>query len=351
MTIQGGSPIRIFDEPAFDDHEHVSFFGDSGVGLRLIVAIHRSGPMGIAGGGLRMQRYPDEQAAARDALRLSRAMTGKLALVGLPAGGAKAVLIGDPSRDKNEALLLAVGRAVDRLGGRFVVSEDAGIRREDLAIVARATPWVSAHVAGDDAAAYGAAVALRVAVRERLGRDQLDGIVVALQGAGSVGRALARRLAAQGARLVIADLDERVARETARELGARAVAPDVIFDQDADVFSPCALGGVIDERVAARLRVKVIAGAANNPLTDARVADALEARGILYAPDLVAGAGGVIGAAFGERGDPAVLRARLDALGPLLESVFARARREHVSTHVAAERLAREQWIALGGRP
>src|SRR3954469_22871537 len=131
--------MRLFAGEAFDDHEHVSFFCDPSSGLRAIIAIHRTGSLGMAGGGCRMQRYPDEQSALRDALRLSRAMTYKLALVEIPAGGAKAVVLGDPARDKSEALLLALGRAVDRLGGRFIVSEDAGTTPDDLAIVGRAT--------------------------------------------------------------------------------------------------------------------------------------------------------------------------------------------------------------------
>src|SRR3954447_17091777 len=188
----------LFDTPEFDAHEHVSFFADGP--LRAIIAIHRTGPLGTAGGGCRIWPYRDEAAALRDALRLSRAMTYKLALVELPAGGAKAVVIGDPLVGKSEALLLAVGRAVDRLGGRFIVAADVGTDADDLATIGRATMWVSRDAGGArdaaEATAYGVFVGLRASVRWRLGRDDLDGVKVAVQGLGRVGSALAKRLAA-----------------------------------------------------------------------------------------------------------------------------------------------------------
>ncbi|MGZ3405194.1 MAG: Glu/Leu/Phe/Val dehydrogenase dimerization domain-containing protein [Polyangia bacterium] len=343
--------MSLFSDSAFDDHEHVSFFSDPSCGFRAVIAIHRSGVIGTAGGGCRIWPYRDDDAAARDALRLSRAMTYKLALIEVPVGGGKAVVIADPARDKTEALLLALGRAIDRLGGRFIASEDVGTGPDDLAVIGRATRWVNPHAPGADnadATAYGVLVGLRAAVKRRLGRASLDGVSVAVQGLGRVGHSLCRQLAGAGARLLVTDLDgERVAA-VVRELGAVAVGPDAIFERAVDVFAPCALGEVLDAGTVQRLGCAIVGGSANNPLADPALADALAARGILYAPDIAISAGGVLGAAGG---DPRVVRARLDSIAALLEGIFARAERERISTHVAAERIARERLVAMGGRP
>ncbi len=340
----------IFDHPDFDGHEHVSFFSDPSAGLKMIVAIHRTGPLGTAGGGCRLWPYRSEQEAVRDALRLSRTMTLKLALIEVPAGGAKAVVLGG---SKTDSLLAAIGRAVDRLAGRFIIAEDVGTTPADMETVARHTLWVSRQAPRADTAtatAYGVLVCLAAAVRRRLGRADLDGISVAVQGLGRVGRALCRELAARGARLVVTDLDSCRVDETVGELGATAVAPEAIFDQAADVFSPCALGDVLDERTVPRLRCSVVSGSANNPLAAPRVADALAARGILYTPDIVANAGGAMAAASGDA-PPQILRARLDGLAALLDGVCARAERDGISTQAAAERIARERFAAMAGRP
>jgi leucine dehydrogenase len=340
------SPL-VFDADDFDDHEHVSFFTDRSAGLRAIVAIHRTGPLGASGGGVRMWPYRDARAALDDALRLSRAMTYKLALFELPAGGAKAVVLGDPRRDKTDALLGALGRAIDRLGGRFIAGEDVGIEPRDLEVVARTTPWVNRAASGDGAAAtaHGVVAAMRVAARRRLERATLDGLRVAVQGLGRVGRALAAELMRAGAQLTVTDLDLAAAETFARGLPVRVVAPDAIYDADVDVFAPCALGEVLDERTVPRLRCAIVAGSANHPLAHPRIAAALAGRDILYAPDIVASGGGVIAAASGP--DPRVLRARLDAIGALCDAVFARAERDGTTPLEAAERIARER---LGAR-
>jgi leucine dehydrogenase len=345
----------LFDAPEFDAHEHVSFFADGP--LRAIIAVHRTGPLGTAGGGCRIWPYPDERAALRDALRLSRAMTYKLALVELSAGGAKAVVIADPNRDKSEALLTAVGRAVDRLAGRFIVAADVGTDAADLATIARATMWVSREPAGADdgaeATAYGVFVGLVASVRWRLDRADLSGVKVAVQGLGRVGAALCRRLAAAGAQLWITDLDEARRARLARELHAVAVPPSQILTLDVDVLAPCALADTIDAAALPELRCRVVAGSANNQLADPALADELSRRGILWAPDIAINAGGAIGAASSvslDEASGAPLRARLDTLGTLLTGIFERAAREHVSTLAAAERTARERFAAMGGR-
>ena len=350
--------MALFDAPEFDGHEHVSFFTDEATRMRAIIAIHRTGPLGAAGGGCRIWPYGDERAALRDALRLSRAMTYKLALVELPAGGAKAVVIGDAHADKREALLLAIGRTIERLGGRFIVAADVGTDAADLETIGRATMWVSRDAGGaNDAAeatAYGVFVGLRTAVRRRLGRADLDGVKVAVQGLGRVGASLCRRLEAAGARLWVTDLDaERCARIAA---GGRAtvVAPGAICGLDVDVFAPCALADALDATTIPLLRCRVVAGSANNQLADPALADELERRDILWAPDIVINAGGALGAASSvslDAADGTRLRARLDMLGPLLDGIFERAARERISTLAAAERTARERFAAMGGHP
>jgi leucine dehydrogenase len=236
------------------------------------------------------------------------------------------------------------------------VAEDVGITPDDLEVVARETTWVHRGGAGlaDSVAstAYAAFIGIGVTVRRRIGRSDLQGVTVGVQGLGRVGSALCSHLAAAGARLVVTDLDPRKVDAAVRLLGARAVAPDAIADEVVDVLAPCALGDAINAHSAPRLRCAVVAGAANNQLADPGIADVLAARGILYAPDFVMNAGGALGAASGiGHQDDASVRRRLEALGPLLESVYARAEREGTSTHTAAERIARERLQALGGRP
>jgi leucine dehydrogenase len=350
--------MSIFDAPEFDAHEHVSFFADRASGLRAIIAIHRTGPLGTAGGGCRIWRYRDEAAALRDALRLSRAMTYKLALVELPAGGAKMVILGDPRTVKTEALLLAAGGAVDRLGGRFIVAADVGTDASDVSTIGRATMWVSRDAVGPgdgaEATAYGVFVGLRASVRWRLGRADLEGVKVAVQGLGRVGESLCRRLAQARARLWVTDLDGERRARVAAELGATAVAPDAIFALDVDVLAPCALADALDAATVPQLRCRVVAGSANNQLADPALADELAGREILWAPDIAINVGGAIAAASSissEGGGVAPLHARLDTIGTLLTGIFERAARERTSTLVAAERTARERFAAMGGQP
>jgi leucine dehydrogenase len=347
--------MGLFDAREFDAHEHVSFFADAAIGLRAIIAIHRAGPLGTAGGGCRIWPYVSEAAALRDALRLSRAMTYKLALVELPAGGAKAVVLGDARHVKSEALLLAIGRVVDRLGGRFIIATDVGTDAADLETIARATSWVSREGKSDGAAAtaYGVFAGLRAAVRRRLGRDNVRGLRVAVQGLGRVGAALCALLADGGARLWVTDLDPQVQARLAGRWGATMVLPDAIVDQDVDVFAPCALSDALDAETIPRLRCSVVAGSANNQLAEPALADELVRRGILWAPDIAITSGGAIAAASSISDDDGgqQLRARLDAIGALVDGVFARAERERVSPLVAAERIARERFAAMGGRP
>ncbi|NUP11204.1 MAG: Glu/Leu/Phe/Val dehydrogenase [Polyangiaceae bacterium] len=287
----------IFDSPHFDDHEHISFFRDAESGLRAIVAIHSTAPFGIAGGGCRFWSYASDEEALADALRLSRAMSYKLALCEMPAGGAKSVIIGDPRKDKSEAVLRAMGRAVERLGGKYIIAEDVGTNEEDMRIIGEETRFVvGKHTDTGPATAYGAFLGMCEAARRVFGKADFAGLRVAVQGVGNVGSRVCKYLAESGARLVVCDVNEAAVREIVKRFGAESVSPDAIYDVKADVFAPCALGATLNDRTIPRLGCKLVAGAANNQLAEERHADALAEKGIVYAPDFVLNAGGVIGA-------------------------------------------------------
>jgi len=269
----------------------------------------------------------------------------------LPLGGGKAVLIGDPRRDKSAELLLAFARGIDRLGGRFVAAEDVGISLRDVECMARATRHVAGlarerGASGDPSplTALGVLAGLRAAVAHRLARGDLAGLRVAVQGVGAVGMELCRLLAAEGASLVVADVDATAARRAAAGLGARPVAPAAIYDADVDVFAPCALGAVLDHRTVARLRAALVVGSANNQLASPACGDALHARGVLYAPDFVVNAGGIVNVAceLAGRYDPDEALERVAAIGPRLARLLAEADAKGEPPARVADRWARE---------
>lgn len=352
--------MAVFEHPAFDDHEQVVFCSDQDTGLRAVIAIHDT-TLGPALGGCRMWPYADGDAALTDVLRLSRGMTYKSALAGLALGGGKSVIIGNPRTDKTGALCRAMGRAVDRLGGRYIAAEDSGTTVADMLTMAEATP----HVAGitekptadgtlrsgdpSPATAYGVFAGLKAAVRHRLGRDDVAGLTVAVQGVGSVGRRLARYLHEAGARLVIADIHEDNARAVVAETGAMVVDATAIFAAEADVFAPCAMGAILNDETLPVLRASVVAGAANNQLAEPRHGEELRRRGILYAPDYVINAGGIIDIHHERTGfDRDRLVRHLDGIADTLAEVFARAEAEGLPTGEVADRMARER---LGRTP
>ena len=292
-----GVELEMFDHPDFDDHEQVAFLCDAAAGLHAIVALH-STALGPAFGGCRMWPYATEAAALTDVLRLARGMTYKAAICELPYGGGKSVIIGDPMRDKTPALLQAMGRAVENLGGRYVVADDIGTTLDDLAVMRRVTRHTAAATAAARqpvaVTAFGVFVAIRAAVRHLLGEERLAGLRVAVQGLGNVGRPLAGYLREAGAELTITDLDPVRSARVAGELAARAVDPDAIYDQPVDLFAPCALGAVLNDRTIPRLQARIVCGGANNQLAEPRHAGELARRGVLYVPDYLANAGGVI---------------------------------------------------------
>ncbi len=289
-------------EADYDDHELVQLVHDQASGLTAIIALH-STHLGPGAGGTRFWHYADPAAAMRDVLRLSRGMSYKNAMAGLPMGGGKAVILADAARTKTPAMLAAFGAAVDALGGRYVTAEDVGISEADMVAIAERTRYVSGLPATDDDAAggdpgpftaMGIYHGIKAAVRHKLGRDSLAGVHVALQGTGSVGGGVARLLAKDGAKLTLADVNEARAEALATDLGGHAVSADVIMSTACDVFSPNALGAILDEAGIARLDCAVVAGGANNQLARPEHGPMLAARGILYAPDYVINAGGII---------------------------------------------------------
>lgn len=345
--------MPLFGHPDFDHHEQVAFGCDEASGLRAIIAIHNT-HRGPSLGGLRIFPYANEEQALTDVLRLSRGMTYKSALAGLPLGGGKAVIIADPRRDKTPALLEAMGRLVDSLGGRYITAEDSGSSEEDMRIIAGATRHVSGlredgH-SGDPSpfTAWGVFHALRCAVRHGLERDDLNGLRVAIQGVGHVGAHLARHLRKAGARLVVTDIDTPAAERLAHELDARVVVPDAIFDADVDVFAPCAMGGALDAEVCERLKARVVAGAANNQLATPEIGQRLQQRGILYAPDYVTNAGGVIEIAWQRREDydHDQVMAHIAGIAQTLDEIFMRARQERSTPAEVADRLAEERFAS-----
>src|SRR5690606_38308669 len=313
----------LWDFPDFDAHERVLFVTDRDSGLRAIIAIH-STHLGPGAGGTRFWHYAASADAVADALRLSRGMSYKNAMAGLPMGGGKAVILADAARTKTPAMLAAYGRAVDGLGGAYVTAEDVGITVADLVEVAKQTRYVSGLPAAQGRAggdpgpftAHGVFLGVKAAVRRKLGKDSLAGLHIALQGAGSVASGLARRAAKEGAKLSIADIDSAKARRLADEVGGSVVAPEAIMTIEADLFSPCALGAVLTERSIATLNAPIVAGSANNQLATAADGDRIQARGILYAPDYVINAGGIINVAseyLGE-GDEASVNAKIERI-------------------------------------
>ncbi len=345
--------MTLFDSPAFEGHEGVHSFFDEKTGLKTIIAVH-STARGPAAGGCRMWPYVDAAAALDDALRLSRAMSYKNAMADLELGGGKAVIIGDSRTMKTPALFEAFGRAVDALGGRYWTAEDVGVSPADLANARKQTRFV-AGLEGHPAAsgdpspvtAEGVFRGVRLAVRRALKRD-LDGVTVAIQGVGHVGAYLAEKLHAAGAKLILTDVNEVALAAVAERTGAQVVAPGAIFDAEADVFAPCALGGAINESTLPRLRARVVAGGANNQLADPAIGRALFEKGVLYAPDYVINGGGIINVAgeiraleLGEAFDPTWVDAKLVRLTQTLEEVLDRALTEGRPSHEVANEMAK----------
>lgn len=334
----------ISDDTHGGEHERVVVAADEEIGYRAVVAIH-STALGPALGGTRLWNYATTDEALTDALRLARGMTYKNALAGLPFGGGKSVLIGDARTLDRERVFRAHGRLVERFAGTYITAEDVNTSPADMEFVRQETRHVGGLIgrSGDPSpvTAHGTFRAIQASAKFRWDEQRLAGRTVALQGCGHVGYHLARELADAGARLVVTDVDEAKAALVVRDFGARYVAPAEIYDVDADIFAPCALGGVLNDETIPRLKVEIVAGAANNQLLEARHADALQARGILYAPDYVANSGGVINGTI-ELLDWEKERAgrKVQEIYNTLLEIFAAAAANNMTPAHAADRLA-----------
>ena len=335
--------------PDFDNHERVIRVSDTDSGLKAFIGLHDL-TLGPALGGCRMWPYETETEAVTDVLRLSRGMTLKSAMAGVDAGGGKSVIIGDPRTDKTEALFRAFGRAVDRLGGRYISGEDVGVSVQDMDWAAIETPYMlgSGERGGDPSptTAYGVFVGLKAAVRHRLRRDSLDGVVVAVQGLGHVGFSLCELLRREGAALVVTDIDESAVERAKTEFDAEVVATEDIYDVDAEVFAPCALGAILNDDTVPRLRVAVVAGAANNQLLADRNGEMLKQHRILYAPDYVINAGGLIALSLQRTPDGYTAERALSLtarIGDTLAEIFSRADDEDRPTNAVADNIALER--------
>ena len=347
--------MAVFSLSDFADHEQVVFVSDDKSGLKAIIAVHNSN-LGPALGGCRMWPYASEEEAVRDVLRLSRGMTYKSAMARLKLGGGKSVIIGNPRTDKTPALLAAFARALEQLNGRYIAAEDSGTSVADMKFMTQFTQ----HVAGihdkpsdegtrsgdpSPATAYGTFIGIQAAVKERLGRDSLDGLRVAVQGVGNVGYDLARQLKEAGAQLWVTDIHREPLVQAGRELGATVVAPDEIFGLDVDVFAPCALGAILNDSTIPQLKASIVAGAANNQLAEARHGVQLMKRGILYAPDYVINAGGIIDVYHERIGfERAALIRHIEGIRDNLMEVFERAREEERPTAEVADAIAEERF-------
>ena len=337
----------------FNEHEQVVICHEPEAGLRALIAVHDT-TLGPALGGIRMWTYDSDEAALTDVLRLSRGMTYKNSAAGLPLGGGKTVVIGDPRTQKSELLFRALGRFIESIGGRYLAAEDVGTSTADAEIVARETRHITGLPvekggSGDPSpmTAWGVVCGMRAAIEEAGIGDDFAGVRVAVQGAGHVGGDVVRHLLEAGARVTVADIyADRI--EPLVALGAEAGDPRTVHSLECDVYSPCALGAVIRPETVAGLRCRVVAGAANNQLLDGSMGDELHRRGILYAPDFVINAGGVINIAeeLGQSYDADRARTSVERIGETMRTVFTRAKADGIPTHVAADRLAEERIAA-----
>jgi leucine dehydrogenase len=344
--------MKIFDTISSMGHEQLVMCHDPAAGYRGIIAIH-STVLGPALGGTRFWNYASDEESIVDALRLARGMTYKNAVAGLNLGGGKSVIIGDNKTVDRELIFRAHGRFVESLGGRYITAEDVGTSTADMDYVHMETDYVSglAGRSGDPSpvTAHGVFRAIQASAKERWGSDDLSGRTVTVQGCGHVGYYLAKELHEAGAKLVVTDIDAERVKRVVTEFGARAVGTDEIYSIAADIFAPCALGAIINDKTIPMLKVEVVSGAANNVLLEERHGDELEKRNILYAPDYVANAGGVINV-YSELAGWTSARAfrKADEIYDTVLKVFAIAKADKIPTYLAADRLAEQRIKDVG---
>ncbi len=343
--------MSIFSHIEFQHHEQVAFCHDEKSGLKAIIAVHNT-HRGPALGGCRMWPYSTDEEALNDALRLSKGMTYKSALAGLPLGGGKAVIIGDPRKDKTPDLLHAMGEFVENLAGRYITAEDSGTSVGDMITISEKTQYAAGIVtdgnhshAGDPSpsTALGTFFGVKAAVKHHLHRTDLAGLKVAIQGVGNVGFHLGRHLKDAGAELIVTDIFKANWQRAVDQLDATYVAPEEIYSQEVDVFSPCALGSIINDNTINHLRTKIVAGASNNQLATPGHGDQLHQRGILYAPDYVINAGGIIDVAYQRSGEGTDAAAQhIGRIANTLTDIFERSKNQNIPTYLVADKMAEE---------
>lgn len=336
------------------DYEQVIYCYDKSSGLKAIIVIHDT-TLGPALGGARMWNYSSEEEALQDALRLAKGMTYKNAAAGLNLGGGKSVIIGDPKKDKNEEMLRAFGRYVESLNGRYITAEDVGTTEEDMDTINFETDFVTgvSKASGSSGnpspiTAYGVYQGIKASAKEAFGDDSLEGKTIAVQGMGNVAFSLCKYLHEEGAKLVVTDINPERVQLAVDTFQAEAVDPDDIYDVDCDIYTPCALGATVNDDTISRLKAKVIAGSANNQLASPKHGDMLHEKGIVYAPDYVINAGGVINVADELNGynEERALK-KVKTIYTSLEKVFEIAKRDSIPTYLAADRMAEERIAAI----
>ncbi|MDE5412225.1 MAG: branched-chain amino acid dehydrogenase [Bacillaceae bacterium] len=342
--------MELFKYMELYNYEQVVVCQDKESGLKAIIAIHDT-TLGPALGGTRMWMYESEEAAFEDALRLARGMTYKNAAAGLNLGGGKTVIIGDPRKDKNEEMFRAFGRFIQGLNGRYITAEDVGTTVADMDLIHEETDYVTGispafGSSGNPSpvTAYGVYVGMKAAAKAGFGSDSLEGKTVAVQGVGNVAYNLCRHLHEEGANLVVTDINKEAVQRVVDEFGAKAVDINDIYEVDCDIFAPCALGAIINDQTIPKLKAKVIAGAANNQLKETRHGDLIHEMGIVYAPDYVINAGGVINVAdelYGYNRERAMKK--VEGIYENIEKVIEISKRDEIPTYLAADRMAEER--------
>ncbi len=340
--------MSVFESKKFDSHEGIHFFSDEESGLKAIIAVHNTN-LGPAAGGTRLWSYENSEAAIDDALNLSRAMSYKNAMAGIPFGGGKAVIMRPEGAFDRTKLFTAYGKAIESLGGVYCTAEDVGVSTADMEVVRKETRFVGGLDHGNAASgdpspvtAEGVFRGLHIATDHALGRPDLSGLRVAVQGLGHVGYSLCEKLSAAGAQLWVADINDNVIERAVRELGAIKVSTDAIHAQDVDIFAPCALGGAINPETIQHIKAKIIGGAANNQLASPEMGHMLKEMGILYCPDYVINGGGIINVAAELSGtyDFDWVDDKLNGLAKTLGDIFDQAFDQGMSTHEVADQMA-----------
>lgn len=336
--------MAVFNHISFDEHEQVVFCQDKESGLKAIIAIHNTN-LGPAVGGCRMWNYESDDDALTDVLRLSRGMTYKNALAGLEMGGGKSVIIANPNTENREALFRAFGRCINSLGGKYFSAEDVGVTTADIMIAHQETPFMAGleGKSGDPSpfTALGTFLGIKAAVKHQRGIDSLQGLKISVQGVGHVGYYLCRHLHAEGAKLIVTDINQTSLDRVANEFDATVVAPQDIYHQDVDIYAPCALGATINDTTIPLLKATIVAGCANNQLAEARHGEKLKELNILYAPDYVINAGGIINVSFEKDYDVTLATKKVEEIYDTLMRIFVLSDEQDRTTASIADELAR----------